>query len=119
MTDQYIPNLDAIMIYRLDRFGRRGHHRPFNDEGFDGVRIMETHENYNRQHQNLRTENGIAYGDVIEGVNFPYAAKLTAVNAITLAALACAPPQPTNVRIGGAVRPSTWGWLGTPWKIRI
>ncbi len=107
MTDSYIPNLDAIMIYRLDRFGRGGHHRPFNDEGFSGVRIMETHENYNRQHQNLRTENGIDYGDVIEGVNFPYAAKLTAVNAITLAALAWAPPQPTNVRIGGAVRPST------------
>jgi Zn-dependent M28 family amino/carboxypeptidase len=107
MTDSYIPNLDAIMIYRLDRFGRGGHHRPFNDEGFAGVRIMETHENYNRQHQNLRTENGIDYGDVIEGVNFPYAAKLTAVNAITLASLAWAPPQPTNVRIGGAVRPST------------
>ncbi len=109
LTDQYLgdQNLDAIMIYRLDRFGRGGHHRPFNDQGFTGVRIMETHENYNRQHQDLRTENGIEYGDVIEGVNFAYAAKLTAVNAVTLAALAWAPPQPTNVRIGGAVRPST------------
>ena len=107
MTDMYIPNLDAIMIYRLDRFGRGGHHRPFNDEGFAGVRIMETHENYTRQHQDIRTENGIHYGDVIEGVNFEYAAKLTAVNAITLAGLAWAPPQPKNVKIGGAVRPST------------
>ncbi len=109
LTDQYLgdQNLDAIMIYRLDRFGRGGHHRPFNDQGFTGVRIMETHENYNRQHQDLRTEDGIEYGDVIEGVNFEYAAKLTAVNAVTLAALAWAPPQPTNVRIGGAVRPST------------
>ena len=109
LTDQYLgdQNLDAIMIYRLDRFGRGGHHRPFNDQGFTGVRIMETHENYNRQHQDLRTEDGIEYGDVIEGVNFAYAAKLTAVNAVTLAALAWAPPQPTNVRIGGAVRPST------------
>ncbi|MFQ5570744.1 MAG: M20/M25/M40 family metallo-hydrolase [Rhodothermales bacterium] len=107
MTDQYIPNLDAIMIYRLDRFGRGGHHRPFNDEGFPGVRIMETHENYTRQHQDIREENGIKYGDVIEGVNFEYAARLTAVNAITLAGLAWAPPQPANVRIGGAVRPST------------
>ncbi len=109
LTDQYLgdQNLDAIMIYRLDRFGRGGHHRPFNDQGFTGVRIMETHENYNRQHQDLRTENGIEYGDVIEGVNFAYAAKLTAVNAVTLAALAWAPPQPTNVLIGGAVRPST------------
>ena len=107
MTDQYITNLDAKMIYRLDRFGRGGHHRPFNDEGFAGVRIMETHENYTRQHQDIRIEDGIAYGDVIEGVNFPYAAKLTAVNAISLAGLAWAPPQPQNVKIGGAVRPST------------
>ncbi|MDW3646153.1 MAG: M28 family peptidase [Bacteroidia bacterium] len=107
MTDQYIPNLDAMMIYRLDRFGRGGHHRPFNEQGFPGVRIMETHENYNRQHQDLRTENGIKYGDVIEGVNFPYCAKLTAVNAIVLAGLAWAPPQPKRVRIGGIVKAST------------
>jgi Zn-dependent M28 family amino/carboxypeptidase len=107
ITDLYIPKLDAIMIYRLDRFGRGGHHRPFNDAGFPGVRIMETHENYNRQHQDIRVEDGIEYGDVIEGVNFEYAASLTAVNAATLAALAWAPPAPQNVRIGGAVRPST------------
>jgi Zn-dependent M28 family amino/carboxypeptidase len=107
MTDRYIPSLDAVMIYRLDRFGRGGHHRPFNDQGFAGVRIMETHENYYRQHQDVRVEDGHAYGDVIEGVNFDYAARLTAVNAITLAGLAWAPPQPQNVRIGGAVQPST------------
>lgn len=107
MTDQYCTNLDAMMIYRLDRFGRGGHHRPFNDEGFPGVRIMETHEHYERQHQDLRTEGGIKYGDVIEKVNFEYAAKLTGVNAITLAGLAWAPPPPQNVMIGGAVRPST------------
>ncbi|MCB0458465.1 MAG: M28 family metallopeptidase [Flavobacteriaceae bacterium] len=107
LTDDYMTNLDAIMIYRLDRFGRGGHHRPFNDQGFTGVRIMETHENYNRQHQDLRTENGIAYGDVIDFVDFDYASKLTAVNAITLAALASAPPEPKNVSIGGAVQPST------------
>ncbi len=107
LTDQYMINLDAIMIYRLDRFGRGGHHRPFNDEGYTGVRIMETHENYNRQHQDIRVENGIEYGDVIEGVNFEYAAKLTAVNCLTLAALAAAPLQPKNVMIAGAVQPST------------
>jgi len=107
LTEQYTTNLNAIMIYRLDRFGRGGHHRPFNDEGFPGVRIMETHEHYDRQHQDLRIENGIKYGDVIEKVNFEYAAKLTGVNAITLAALAWAPPPPNNVMIGGAVRPST------------
>jgi len=106
VTDMYISNLDAILVYRLDRFGRGGHHRPFNDEGFTGVRIMETHENYNRQHQDIRVEDGIHYGDVIEGCDFDYAAKLTAVNASTLAALAWAPAPPGNVVIGGVVRPS-------------
>jgi hypothetical protein len=107
MTQTYFTNLNAKMIYRLDRYGRGGHHRPFNDAGFPGVRIMETHENYVRQHQNIRVENGVAYGDVIEGVNFDYASKLTAVNAISLAGLAWAPPEPDQVRIGGAVQPST------------
>ena len=106
ITDLYIPNLDATMIYRLDRFGRGGHHRPFNDAGFPAVRIMEPHENYTRQHQDIRVENGIAYGDVIEGVNFDYAAKLTGVNVATLAALAWAPAPPANVAIGGAVQAS-------------
>ena len=107
MTSTYLPHLNAKMIYRLDRFGRGGHHRPFNDEGFPGVRIMETHENYNRQHQDLRTEEGVEYGDVIEGVDFEYAAALTGVNAIVLAGLAWAPDAPSIVQIGGAVKPST------------
>ncbi len=107
MTKTYMPEMNPMMIYRLDRFGRGGHHRPFNDLGFAGVRIMEAHENYNRQHQDIRVENGIKYGDVIEGVNFPYAAKLTAVNAITMAGLAWAPPQPDSVKIGGVVQAST------------
>jgi Zn-dependent M28 family amino/carboxypeptidase len=107
VTERYFTNLDAIMIYRLDRFGRGGHHRPFNDLGFAGVRIMETHENYNRQHQDIRVEDGIAYGDVVEGVNFEYAAKLTGVNMVTMASLASAPPPPSGLMIGGAVAPST------------
>ena len=107
LTLTYMPEMNPMMVYRLDRFGRGGHHRPFNDLGFAGVRIMEAHENYNRQHQDLRVENGINYGDVIEGVNFEYANKLTAVNAITLASLAWAPAEPKNVRIGGIVAPST------------
>lgn len=108
MVKTYMPEMNPILIYRLDRFGRGGHHRPFCDQGFAGIRIMEAHENYHRQHQDLRTENGIAYGDVVEGVNFDYAAKLTAVNAINLAGLAWAPPQPSKVSIGGAVQPSTY-----------
>ena len=107
MTSTYMPMMKPKMIYRLDRFGRGGHHRPFNDEGFAGIRIMETHENYTQQHQDIREENGIKYGDVIEHVNFEYASKLTAVNAINLAALAWAPPAPKGVMIGGAVQPST------------
>ena len=192
MGDQYVTNLDVMMIYRLDRFRRGGHHRPFNEAGFPGVRIMETHEHYDRQHQDLRVETHmrlkprdgmtpsrdnlemvsmtlgvvehveadimadksivvrptdggesgnlekmlsnemsfdfgeglkpldvlfetheyeVVFGDTMEGVDGPYAAKLTALNAVTLAGMAGAPPFPANVEIEGAVRPSaklTW-----------
>lgn len=107
IADQYIPNLDVMMVYRLDRFGRGGDHRAFNDAGFPGVRIVETLEHYDRQHQDLRTENGIAYGDVIKAMDFPYAAKVTALNVVSLAALSLAPPPPAGVTISGAVSPDT------------
>ena len=107
IADDYIENLDTWVIYRLDRFARGGHHRPFNDFGFPGVRIMETNENYNRQHQDLRVEAGITYGDTIDGVDFDYAAKLTALNAVALASMAWAPSPPAEVEIAGAVQPST------------
>ena len=107
MADLYVPNLDTMMVYRLDRFGRGGHHRPFNDAGFPAVRIMETNEHYDRQHQDLRTEDGRVYGDTIDGVDFDYAAKLTALNAVSLAGMAWAPPPPANVTIEGAVSPDT------------
>lgn len=105
-TRTYMPEMNPMLIYRLDRFGRGGHHRPFNDLGFAGVRIMEAHENYTQQHQDIREENGIQFGDVLEHVNFDYAAKLTAVNAINLASLGWAPPSPENVEIGGVVEAS-------------
>lgn len=114
VADLYFPNLRATMVYRLDRFGRGGDHRAFNDLGFPAVRIMETHENYNRQHQDVRVENGIEYGDVVEWVDFDYVAKMTALNAAVLASLAWAPPAPTNVQIGGSNRPSTvLAWEGS------
>ncbi len=106
-TETYMPEMNPMMVYRLDRFGRGGHHRPFNDLGYPGIRIMEAHENYTQQHQDIRTEDGIEYGDVVEHVNFGYAAKLTSVNAINMASLAWAPPAPQKVEIGGIVEPST------------
>ncbi len=116
-ADMYVPNLDVHIIYRLDRFGRGGHHTPFFNEGFPAVRLMETNENYNRQHQDLRVENGIRYGDVIEGVDFPYAAKMTALNAAVMASIAWAPAAPDSVTITGAVSPSTtlrWKAVNAP-----
>ncbi len=114
-TKTYMPEMNPILIYRLDRFARGGHHRPFNDAGFAGIRIMEAHENYTQQHQDIRLEDGIAYGDVLEHVNFNYAAKLTAVNAISLASIAWAPPAPSKVEIGGAVKPAAkLRWSSVP-----
>ena len=112
MADAYVRNLDIMMVYRLDRFGRGGHHTPFTNVGYPGVRIMETHEHYDRQHQDLRTEthpdgSPRHYGDTVEYVDFDYAAKLTALNAVTLANLAGAPAPPSNVSIEGAVQPNT------------
>jgi hypothetical protein len=107
VADRYVPNLDTMVIYRLDRFGRGGHHRPFNDLGYPGVRIMETNEHYDRQHQDLRNEDGRHFGDTIEYVDFDYAAKLTGLNAATLASMAWAPAPPANVEIEGAVSANT------------
>ena len=107
IADQYIPNLDVMMVYRLDRFGRGGHHRPFNAVGYPAVRIMETNEHYDRQHQDIRIENGREYGDVLSGVDFDFNAKLTSLNAVTMAAMAWAPAPPANTEISGAVKAST------------
>jgi len=114
-ADRYLPELDVWLIYRLDRYGRGGHHRPFADLGFPAVRLMEAHENYTRQHQDIRTEGGVAYGDVIEGVNFPYARKITTLDAAVLASLAWAPGAPREVRLRGAVQPAaTLSWQAPP-----
>ena len=109
---RHVPGLDVMLVYRLDRFGRGGHQRPFNDAGYPAVRVMETHEHYDRQHQDLRSEvqadgSKRVYGDTIDGVDFAYAARLTALDAVTLAALAAAPPPPAGVKIEGAVSADT------------
>ena len=85
------------MIYRRDRYGRGGDHIPFVERGFSGVRFTEADEDYNHQHQNVRTENGIFYGDTPEFVDFEYVANVARVNLIALASLANAPARPKNV----------------------
>jgi hypothetical protein len=106
VADRYFPNLDVEIIYRLDRYGRGGHHTPFFNMGAAAVRLMEAHEDYTKQHQDLRTEKGIKYGDVLEGVDFDYATKMTALDAATLLSLAWAPAAPDSATITGAVQPS-------------
>ena len=105
--EQYVSNLDLMMVYRLDRFGRGGHHRPFNEAGYPAVRIMEVNEHYDRQHQDIRNQQGQHFGDTIDYVDFNFAAKLTALNAVSLAALAWAPAPPADVTIEGMVQAST------------
>jgi len=107
LAERTLVNLRVAMVYRTDRYGRGGDQVPFLEAGFPAVRITEPHENYARQHQDLRTEGGIAYGDTIEHVDFDYLAQVTRLNAITLAALANAPEPPRGVAIAGAVTPDT------------
>ena len=95
----YQPGVDLTMEFRLDRYLRGGDHISFNEEGFPAVRFTEFCENFNRQHQDVRTENGIEYGDVPKFVNFDYVASVARVNAATLASLAAAPVPPQNVKL--------------------
>jgi Zn-dependent M28 family amino/carboxypeptidase len=102
-------------IWRADRFGRGGDQAPMQAAGFPAVRVTEADENYTRQHQDLRTEGGVAYGDVVAGVDFAYLAKVARLNAMTLAALARAPAPPTEVKITGAVSAdTTLSWAPPP-----
>jgi hypothetical protein len=103
----YLPGFSARQIWRADRFHRGGDQGPMQAAGYPAVRVTEADENYTRQHQDLRTENGIAYGDVIAGVDFPYLARVTRLNALTLAALARAPAPPSDVKLAGAVTADT------------
>ncbi len=107
LAPRYVTNLQVQMIYRTDRYGRGGDQVAFLNAGYPAIRFTEPNENYRHQHQNLRTVNGIRYGDTINHVNFPYLAKVTALNAVTMAALARAPVPPAELRISGAVTPNT------------
>jgi hypothetical protein len=98
-AERYVPYVRVTMVYRRDRYGRGGDHIPFLERGFAAVRFTEPNEDYRHQHQNLRTENGIKYGDLPEFVDFPYVANVARVNAASLAMLALAPAKPKNVAI--------------------
>ncbi len=98
-SDRYLKNFKVWMIYRRDRYLRGGDHIPFLEKGFTAVRITEADEDYTHQHQNVRTENGVFYGDTPEFVDFEYVANVTRVNMISLASLALAPARPKNVGI--------------------
>ena len=98
-ADRYLKNFKVWMIYRRDRYGRGGDHIPFLERGFTAARITEVDEDYTHQHQNVRTENGVFYGDTPEYVDFEYTANVGRVNLIALASLASAPARPKNVGV--------------------
>lgn len=97
--ERYVDQLEVKLIYRNDRFLRGGDHTPFVENGFTAVRITEMNENFEHQHQDLRTEKGVKYGDLIEFMDFEYLRKNTAVNIAVLANLAKAPSMPTEVKV--------------------
>ncbi|WP_114951763.1 M28 family peptidase [Sphingosinicella terrae] len=106
LADHLSLALDVRQIWRNDRFGRGGDHTEFLNAGFPAVRLSVAVENYNHQHQDLRTENGIEYGDTIDKMDFPYLRRVTQLNVAALAALARA-PMPPAPRVEGAVSPDT------------
>jgi hypothetical protein len=97
--ERYVDNLQVMMIYRNDRFLRGGDHTPFVENGYAAVRFTEMNENYYHQHQNVRTENGIVYGDLTEFMDFEYLKKNTAMNLANLANLSKSPGMPDSVKI--------------------
>lgn len=97
--ERYVDNLEVMLIYRNDRFLRGGDHTPYVENGYAAVRITEMNENYNHQHQDVRTEKGVAYGDLAEFMDFEYLRKNTAMNLANLANLAKSPSMPQEVKV--------------------
>ncbi len=115
IADAIPGGFDVVIDRRPDRFGRGGDHEPFLKRGYPAVRFSVGAENWDRQHQDLRTENGIVFGDTIEGMDFAYLAKVTAINATTIARLATAPAAPTNVGlVGDLSRDTKVSWTPVP-----
>jgi Peptidase family M28 len=97
--ERYVDNLEVVMVYRNDRFLRGGDHTPYVNRGYAAVRFTEMNENYYHQHQDVRMENGIQYGDLPEFMDFEYLRKNTCMNLSNLANLAKSPSIPQEVRI--------------------
>ncbi len=95
----YQAGVKPVLAFRQDRYLRGGDHYSFNQQGFVAVRLTEFREDYSHQHQNVRTENGIEYGDLPKFVDYDYVAHVARLNAATLAALASAPAPPANVKM--------------------
>jgi len=98
-AERYVDQLNVKLIYRRDRYLRGGDHIPFLQQGYSAVRLTEMNEDFNRQHQNIRTENGIDYGDLPDFVDFNYVQKVARMNLSVLANLALAPAEPQNVGV--------------------
>ncbi|HET7570493.1 MAG TPA: M28 family metallopeptidase [Gammaproteobacteria bacterium] len=107
LANEYIPNFHLMLMYRQDRYMRGGDQIAFNRDGFPAVRMNETHENWRHQHQDVRKENGVQYGDLVKFVSIPFLANMTAANAIAIASMAWAPPPPSGVAIKGGLSPDT------------
>ena len=97
--DSYVPQFNVMLVYRRDRYGRGGDHIPFLERGYPAVRFTEVNEEFRHQHQNVRIENGVQFGDLPEFVDFAYVANVARVNASSLAMLALAPSRPKGVTI--------------------
>lgn len=115
IADQYLPDFHVKMVYRTDRYGRGGDQMEFLKAGYPAIRVSEDHEDYTKQHQDLRTEGGIHYGDTIDGIDFRYLARVTALNTMTMAAMANAPAPPSGVKTEGALATDTTvSWSKVP-----
>jgi hypothetical protein len=112
----YDPGVKPMLVFRLDRYLRGGDHYSFNQQGFAAVRFTEFREDFHHQHQNVRTENGIEYGDLAKFVDFDYVAHVAQLNAATLASLASAPAPPANVHLlaKDLENDSTLTWESSP-----
>ncbi len=99
VTNQYVEQLDINLVYRNDRFLRGGDHTPFSQNGFTAIRFCEMNENYDHQHQDVRKENNIQFGDLPEFIDYEYMKKVTCSNLATFSNLALSPKAPTNVGI--------------------